>query len=234
MQLIVCAYGLICVQNSRAWQLDPLVLNLDSISAPTNQLLTPLSQNSLSQPLSVSHLLPQIEQAAPSQPQSTPRPVLTELAKSALSGLSESILQPEAQSAPTPPKPAGKILEAGLKSVLEQVSNTNGSHVVEAAKQVAKSRKQSELTGRNQGGLSNLEQIINQHAKLHPTSGSHQRLVANTERDHKILGSLSSGDSSGPSSFSLSGLVDRLRSAGISSRSSIVKAISDNRLTRSK
>lgn len=218
VRLLVCAVWLGGqLGGLAAWQLEPLLLSLEPLSPPASQLLTPTSQA--------------LAPADQHQQVSTPRPPLADLTRAALGGLMG--LEVQNSSAPSP---VGKILETGLASVLDQVggkqSGANAS-APETAKPVAKTRKQSELSARNQASPSNLEQIINQHAKLHPSSGSHQRLLANTQRDHKVLGSLSaSSDTS--AGFTLAGLLDRLRSASISSRSSIVKAISDNRLTRSK
>lgn len=222
------------LELAAAWQLEPLML------VGANQLLTPSFGplgGQLQSNLLTSNLAPEAAQAQPQVQQQTPPRPIEELAKSAIGGLVDSVVN-VSLAAPSPApssSPAAKMFEAAAKAVAEQAANltadfrpgaSNSSRLLGAASQLMKPRKQVASASKLE------EQIINQHARVHPGAGSHQRLLATKQRDNKILGSL---DASGSSQrFSLGGLVEQLKSASISSRSSIVKAISDNKLARSK
>lgn len=147
------------------------------------------------------------------------------------------------------PNLVGKILDvaSGEQSVVNKSSTSLSSSLlaeklansssVASLSQLLKPRKQLSQDTSTQGSskhIANVEQqIISQHANLFD---SNQRLVPTKQRDQKITSSLLSSSSS--SSFDsrnspFYSILDNFKS-GITSRSSIVKAISDNKLARSK
>lgn len=73
------------------------------------------------------------------------------------------------------------------------------------------------------------QQIINQHARLHPSVGSHQRLLLSTKKnEQKLVDFLFNSVSSRRS------LLTNLKTAGMPSGSNIIKALGGNKMARSK
>lgn len=153
------------------------------------------------------------------------------------------------------PKPAGKILEAlaavvaheSVDSVKQHQPEANQTSAVEkagqqvvaaVASQLLRPRKTSQDSSR-QASSSAEQQIINQHAKVYLTP--HQRMSGSLATKHrggsvgdKMAISLFGDSSAGGRDFSPLGSILSNFKTGITSRSSIVKAISDNKLARSK
>lgn len=158
-------------------------------------------------------------------------------------------VEPQQQPAEGPapqrsgPSPAGKILEAVQVASSQAASpasanesqpageakpsNSSASaRLSSAALQLLKARKQS---AREQVSSAE-QQIINQHARAHHP----HHLLASKHRDHQLAALLADAPSgASAAASSLRSLLGNFRS-GMSSRSSIVKAISDNKLARSK
>lgn len=156
--------------------------------------------------------------------------------------------QAEAQSAAKArqPKPAGKIMDSPTATVSEatpvqQKPEGSQSAAEKAAQQVAalanqllKPRKASP-EGSKQASSSAEQQIINQHAKLYLTP--QQRIGNSLATKHrgsvgdKVAASFDA--SGGRDSSALSSIFSNFKSQ-MTSRASIVKAMSDNKLARSK
>lgn len=142
------------------------------------------------------------------------------------------------------PEPAASISPSPLDKILDSIQsinsssggeNNNSNKLASVALHMLKPRKfgQSEAGSRSKQMSSAEQQIINQHARMHLAANSHQRLVPTKQRDNKILASVLADSSSSGRDSPLQTLLGSFKS-GISSRSSIVKAISDNKLARSK
>lgn len=135
--------------------------------------------------------------------------------------------------------PAGKILEVLSAAATGSGSASNvtaTSKVVDkVVGQMLKPRNKSSPPTKTSSASSAEQQIINQHARVH----HFQRLSPTKQRDTKISSYL---DSSGFSSSSnqqrdssaLATILNNIKLSGFSNRNSIVKAISDNKLGRSK
>lgn len=157
--------------------------------------------------------------------------------------------QAKATSSPSGAKPTNSSGNSSASTVGAQTA----SKMARVALQIIRPKKANNPEASKQ--FDHLEQkIINQHARAyHPVntnsyrpngsatgSVSHQRIRANKQRDNNILNSLlSSRDGSSVAAtgskfdWPLQSVLDTLRS-GVIKRSSIVKAMSDNRLARSK
>lgn len=159
---------------------------------------------------------------------------------------------------------AGRILELETlngdqtaRHTKSSDNSTSASKLSQVALQIIKPKKSSSDPTKQ---VAQMEQkIINQHARVHsfPSSSSYgqsngmsskssagsssyHRLIPHKQRDQGILSSLLSGQASNSNSNSdanrdwpWQNLLDSLKS-GMMKRSSIVKAISDNRVARSK
>lgn len=144
------------------------------------------------------------------------------------------------------PSPLGKIL--GETTLLTTISGNGSSSSSEPARsassiamQLLKPRKAAsqEKSSSNKHQAAALEQqIINQHSRAHHhlSGGSHQRLLPTKHRDQKVVNSILDSPTSNSNSRDspLANLFGSFKPSAITSRSSIVKAISDNKLARSK
>lgn len=140
------------------------------------------------------------------------------------------------------PALVGKILDATSESLVNNKNNSFGfpsalslsEKLTNTSSQLLKPRKSTDKDQSSSSKHINSveQQIINQHANM---LASHQRLMPTKQRDQKITSLLSSSSSSSFDSRNspLNSILDTFKSS-ISSRSSIVKAISDNKLARSK
>lgn len=144
---------------------------------------------------------------------------------------------------------SSESLDADSKIKSNPTTNNENSPLEQNKQILRPKQKLTELELQRQGAYAEA-QIISQHERnshLHyqhnprkqQTRQQHQqRLLANKQLNQKIVQKASATDSSSSSETSLKDgainlIVDSLRS-GISSRSSIVKAISDNKLARSE
>lgn len=207
-------------------------------------LLTPLSMQPLPQPaVSVSAA------TGPASNQQTSRePDLASLSSRSSDSTptknqqQESSKQDNGHAGSSIPALVGKILDATSESLLNK-NNSFGfpsailsEKLTNTSSQLLKPRKSTDKDQSSSSKHINFveQQIINQHANM---LASHQRLTPTKQRDHKITSLLSSSSSSSSSFDSrnspLNSILDTFKSS-ISSRSSIVKAISDNKLARSK
>lgn len=136
--------------------------------------------------------------------------------------------------------PAGKILEALAAASTGSGPSSNLTATV-ADKVVGHLLKPRNKSSPALSKASQMEQqIINQHARVH----SFQKLAPSKQRDTKIASYLDSSSFGGSSSSSsgnqqrdssaLAAILNNLKLSGFSNRNSIVKAISDNKLSRSK
>lgn len=134
---------------------------------------------------------------------------------------------------PGPGSMAGKILDAlvsSAKSQTKEESQAATTTKLESKQQVLKPRKsvvESSATRDIQ------QQIIQQHATIQQHQHQQQRHLSPVRKFSSSSSSSSFGESDGRDSSALSSIFDNFKS-GITSRSSIVKAISDNKLARSK
>lgn len=230
-------------------------------NAATNQLLTPTLSPPLLQPASQILAQPvQPSQALQLMQSSLPMAAstLVEAARSMTSDssgldspqpvggspLTDSTSSSQAaahEESAGQPSLVGKILDGLSSQVMANKANQTSEKIAQMSQQLLKPRKSaSDVAGLTNGSpnkrVQSAEQlIINQHARVHSfpsNSQSHQRhLQPNKQRDHKL------GDSSSASSASRDSPLNPLNlfsMSGISSRSSIVKAISDNKLARSE
>lgn len=163
----------------------------------------------------------QAPDVAVSQPPAAPTGVqlVADLVQKSLDAVAATNQSAESIAPSANPSLAGKIL-----NVLTSEPAKN------ATSQVLQTLKPRHKQVRDQA--QHIEQhIINQHA----TSLSSQRLLPTKQRDQKLTSSLlwSGSNSDGRDSSPFYSIFDSFKS-GVSSRSSIVKAISDNKLARSK